>query len=210
MSRVNLALFEADPAHFLERFHTQDECWVHHFEPETKRQSPRWKHPSSSPPKKAKVVSSDREGDGLRLLGCKGHCVNLLHSVRPNYHWGNTMRTCWGSCERQLIQNGLENWRRESCFTRAMLLHTSLWLQCVTVFFNWLITFHILLIWHHLNIFCSPTWQNPHLIGKQYWTNHYLQLRTYSRIRMRVSMPRESKRCNTDGRSVWIAGETIY
>ena len=56
--------------------------------------------------------------------------------------------------------NGLEDRRRESCFTRTMLLHTSLWLKwllCVTVALNWLITFHILLIWHHLTIFCSPT-----------------------------------------------------
>ena len=32
MSQVNLALFEADLAD-LEHFLTQDECWVHHFEP---------------------------------------------------------------------------------------------------------------------------------------------------------------------------------
>ena len=38
----------------------------------------------------------------------------------------------------------------------------------------------------------------------------YLQLMTFSRIRMGASIPRESKRCNTDGRSdVWTAGETI-
>ena len=34
----------------------------------------------------------------------------------------------------------------------------------------------------------------------------YLQLGAFSRIRMRASIPRESKRCNTDGRSVWTAG----
>ena len=58
----------------------------------------------------------------------------------------------------QTFQNGLENWRRESCSTRTMLLGTSLWLQsllCVTVVLNWMITLHILLIWHHLTIFCS-------------------------------------------------------
>ena len=31
----------------------------------------------------------------------------------------------------------------------------------------------------------------------------YLQLRTFSRIMMRGSVPRESRLCNTDGRSVW-------
>ena len=30
--------------------------------------------------------------------------------------------------------------------------------------------FHILLIWHHLSIFCSPSWQK-HLAGKQYQTD---------------------------------------
>ena len=32
-----LAVFEADPDSFLERFLTQNECWVHHFEAETKQ-----------------------------------------------------------------------------------------------------------------------------------------------------------------------------
>ena len=58
MSEANLARFEAEPDRFVERFLTQDECWVHHFEPETKMQSMQWKHSTSPAPKKAKVVSS--------------------------------------------------------------------------------------------------------------------------------------------------------
>ena len=58
MSEANLARFEADPDRFFERFLTQDECWVHHFEPEIKRQSMQWKHSTSPAPKKTKVVSS--------------------------------------------------------------------------------------------------------------------------------------------------------
>ena len=58
MSKANLARFEADPDRFIERFLIQDECWIHHFEPETKRQSMQWKHSISPAPKKAKVVSS--------------------------------------------------------------------------------------------------------------------------------------------------------
>ena len=58
MSEANLARFEVDPDRFVERFLTQDELWVHHFEPETKRQTMQWKHSTSHAPKKAKVVSS--------------------------------------------------------------------------------------------------------------------------------------------------------
>ena len=52
-------------------------------------------------------------------------------------------------------------------FYRTMLLHTILWLQwllCMTVAWKWLITLHVLLIWHHLNIFCFPT-MKKHLAG---------------------------------------------
>ena len=35
-----------------------DETWVLHFTPEAKQQSKQWKHPGSSPPKKAKTVPS--------------------------------------------------------------------------------------------------------------------------------------------------------
>jgi len=58
MSEANLARFEADPDRFVKHFLTQDECWVHYFEPETKRQSMQWNHLTSPAPKKTKVVSS--------------------------------------------------------------------------------------------------------------------------------------------------------
>ena len=61
------------------------------------------------------------------------------------------------------------------------------------------------------SIFCSPTWKNTWLgssIGPM--IRPYLQFRTFSRIRMRASIPQESKCCNTDGRSVWwTTGETM-
>ena len=46
LSQANLFIFEADQASFLDRFLTQDECWIHYFESETKRQSMQWKHPA--------------------------------------------------------------------------------------------------------------------------------------------------------------------
>uniref|UniRef100_A0A3Q0RHJ7 Mos1 transposase HTH domain-containing protein n=1 Tax=Amphilophus citrinellus TaxID=61819 RepID=A0A3Q0RHJ7_AMPCI len=75
-SQVNLALFEANPDGFLERFLAQDECWVHHYEPETKRQSMQWKQPSSPTPEKAKVVSSAGKVMISVFWDAKGHTIN--------------------------------------------------------------------------------------------------------------------------------------
>ena len=35
---------------------TQDETWIHHFDPESKMQSKQWKYPGSPHPKKFKRV----------------------------------------------------------------------------------------------------------------------------------------------------------
>ena len=45
----------------MRRVVTQDETWVHHFDPETKTQSMQWKHSGSPSPKKIKRVSSARK-----------------------------------------------------------------------------------------------------------------------------------------------------
>ena len=57
-ARSNLAIFNADPEGFLNRFVTMDETWVHHYEPETKEQSKQWKHATSPTPTKAKSQPS--------------------------------------------------------------------------------------------------------------------------------------------------------
>jgi hypothetical protein len=43
---------------FLLSIVTDDESWFHHFEPETKRQSMEWRHPTSLRKKKPKTVPS--------------------------------------------------------------------------------------------------------------------------------------------------------
>ena len=58
ISRYLLSRYEDDPGDFIDRVVTQDETWVHHFDPESKIQSMQWKHPGSPPPKKFKRVSS--------------------------------------------------------------------------------------------------------------------------------------------------------
>ncbi|KAL0822131.1 hypothetical protein ABMA28_004265 [Loxostege sticticalis] len=52
----NLEMLTSDPYEFCPRVVTMDETWVHHFDPETKRQSMSWKRPSSPPIKKFRVA----------------------------------------------------------------------------------------------------------------------------------------------------------
>ena len=53
-----LSRLQAEPQTFLDRIVIQDETWVHHFYPETKRQSMIWKHVTSPTQKKVKVTPS--------------------------------------------------------------------------------------------------------------------------------------------------------
>ena len=58
ISRYLLSHYEDDPGDFIERVVTQDETWVHLFDPESKMQRKQLKHPGSPPPKKFKRVHS--------------------------------------------------------------------------------------------------------------------------------------------------------
>jgi hypothetical protein len=57
-SQSNLEPFCKDPQIFLAQFVTVDETWVHHIDPESKRQSMEWRHQGSPPPRKFKVIPS--------------------------------------------------------------------------------------------------------------------------------------------------------
>jgi len=56
-----LSLFNENPDNFISRFVTVDETWLHHFDPESKAQSMAWKHVTSPPPRKFRVVASARK-----------------------------------------------------------------------------------------------------------------------------------------------------
>ena len=47
ISKYLLSLYEDDSVEFMCRVVTQDETWVHHFDPGTKKQSMQYKHPGS-------------------------------------------------------------------------------------------------------------------------------------------------------------------
>lgn len=56
-----LKRFNDDQGTFIDRIVTQDETWVHHYDPETKMQSMQWKHPESPAPRKFRVVPSAKK-----------------------------------------------------------------------------------------------------------------------------------------------------
>lgn len=60
-SRELLDRYRANSQDFLSRFVTEDETWVHHFDPESKQSSMQWKHTSSPTPKKFRVQPSARK-----------------------------------------------------------------------------------------------------------------------------------------------------
>ena len=86
VSRKLLSLYQQDTEGFLARIITQDKIWVHHFDPETKKQSMQWKHIGSPPPRKFKKCSSTGNvmasifwnTEGILLIDYleKGHTIN--------------------------------------------------------------------------------------------------------------------------------------
>jgi hypothetical protein len=79
-----LARYEAEGDDFLSTVVTGDETWIHHFEPETKRQSMEWHHTASPQTKKLKPSASkimatvywDCEGVILIDVLTRGQTIN--------------------------------------------------------------------------------------------------------------------------------------
>ena len=116
MSEANLARFEADSDRFVERFLTQDECWVHHFEPETKRQSMQWKHSTSPAPKKAKVVSSAGKVMAFVFWDAKG--IVLIDYLQK----GKTINGEYYAKLLRELRQAIKS-KRSGKLTKGVLLH---------------------------------------------------------------------------------------
>ena len=56
ISKNNLDRMNSDPENIFNRIVTQDETWVHHFDPELKTHSMEWRKKGSPPPRKFKVT----------------------------------------------------------------------------------------------------------------------------------------------------------
>ena len=60
VSEELLERYRHNPAKFISQFVTQDETWIHHFDPESKQQSMQWKH-VESPPQRNSRFAHQRE-----------------------------------------------------------------------------------------------------------------------------------------------------
>ncbi len=89
-SRVLLQRLQEDRVKYFDRIVTQDETWVHHFDPETKQQSMMWKHMGSQPPRKFKRVPSA----GKVMASVIGHSQGIImidylerrHTITGQYY----------------------------------------------------------------------------------------------------------------------------
>lgn len=99
-SREFLRRYDAEGESFLDRIVTTDESWMHHYDPETKRESSVWKTPRTPPPKKARVQKSvgkemfilfmDRKGMLLQHRVREGCTVNAAYYSQVSSHLNQT------------------------------------------------------------------------------------------------------------------------
>ena len=115
ISRYLLSRYEDDPGDFIDRVVTQDETWVHHFDPESKMQSMQWKHPGLPPPKKFKRVSS--AGKAMASVFWDSQGVIIIDYLEQ----GRTINGAYYAAElRRLLQEIARKRRRK--LARGVLL----------------------------------------------------------------------------------------
>ncbi|UYV71760.1 hypothetical protein LAZ67_9000294 [Cordylochernes scorpioides] len=120
LSSDNLALFEANPEKFVNRFVTMDETWAHHFTPESKQQSMQWRHSGSPPPKKAKTVSS--AGKVMVSVFWDSESVLILDFLNK----GQTITGDYYANLVKQIREAIKEKEEESCPGRLFTIKTML------------------------------------------------------------------------------------
>ena len=85
---------------------TEDETWVHHYDPETKRQSQQWLSRGAPPPEKA-IRKISRKKVMALILG-QNRCVPNPVSTKRTYTQGGTVRENIRSSE---VSHPEKTWR---------------------------------------------------------------------------------------------------
>ena len=71
-SQELLEVYNANPEDFHTRLITGDETWLHHWDPDTKKESMQWKHPGSPQPKKFRTQPSASKVMAMVFWDSKG------------------------------------------------------------------------------------------------------------------------------------------
>jgi hypothetical protein len=84
MNRMGLSLqrllrYADEGEDMLNRIVTADETWVHHYQPESKRSSMQWLHPSSPSTEKFKVTSTPSAGNVMLAVFWDSQGILLSH-----------------------------------------------------------------------------------------------------------------------------------
>ena len=79
-SQELLEMYNANPEDFHTRLVTGDETWLHHWDPDTKKESMQWKRPGSSPPKKFRTQPSAGKVMATCFLGLLRDYIDRLQA----------------------------------------------------------------------------------------------------------------------------------
>lgn len=112
-----VARFDADGDKFLGRIVTGDETWLHHFDPESKRQSMEWHHVTSPRTKKFKVTSSAGKVMATVFWDMQGV---ILVDIMPR---GTTINSESYVCTLQKLQQRLRRIRPAIAMHDVLLHH---------------------------------------------------------------------------------------
>ena len=119
ISRYLLSRYEHDPGDFIDRVVTQDETWLHHFDPELKMQSMQWKYPVSPPPKKFKRVSSA----GKVMASVFWNSLGVI--MIDNLEQGRTINGAYYAAELRRLCQEIARKRRGKLIRGVLLLQAN-------------------------------------------------------------------------------------
>ena len=118
-------------------------------------------------------------------------CLQKSKTINGEYYANLLRQLGKAATKSNRVKAACKAGKRRPVSSDTIILLTSLWVQCplcMTVDLNWLITLHILLVWHHLIIFCFLKHER-HLAGNRYWTDYDVisDARDFFKIRRRTT-----------------------
>ena len=119
VSQQLLDRYNANPDDFINRLLTQDETWVHHFDPETKSESMEWRHRGSPPPRKFKRQSSP----GKVMASVFWDFLGVIHVDYLNK--GDTINAKYYSDELGEVRDKVKQLRRGKLRRGVLLLQAN-------------------------------------------------------------------------------------